>query len=1363
MASSIARSPTVAYARNQRRTGKQKKHIRHHSRARRPYVPGVREPYHLPDQKAALPPPEPAPGQLPNFNWLTSLLPPVIIVGAMVTVQMLSPTPNWTLVFGSMAMSLGFPLANIIGLFSQRRNHKKAMLKRQENYRHRLEQERSRLASLAQQQRSVLEVEYPRASQVMDIALAAGAKPRLWYRRPQDTDFLWLRIGKGKGKPSFSVGLPNFNDPFDPLAALPEALAREFDEVPDLPFMVDLKRVGSLAVISSDAGTAYNAIRRLLLDLLVHHSPKDLQVAVLSDIEEAAARWSWLKWAPHTAALDNPVGPRRVALRGGTITDAIEWLFGEYRSRRDERSHFAQSETDAASIVCIVDDRGQVRQTRELATLAERGHEQKIYLVFLGERNLPRIRARLDVSDQGAFRYSETWEGGVSQRGSAEGVDAAEIESVARCLARLEAMGDKPSYALPETLSMAQMLEANPLNAELLRRNWETPRSERELLQFPFGVRSTRDGLEPVAINLLPAEIEGGEGAYHTILIGTTGSGKSEIMKAMVLGAIHKYSPRQLNFFFMDFKGGSTFDPFKDLPHVTGIVTNLNPGLVERGLDALESEINRRQARFVEVAKKNIWDYNQMRSAQPMPHLVLFLDEFTRGLKEFDRLPGILDTLVRLGRSLGMYLVLGNQDVNAAVDNLLTNVGWRIALMVARSEEMSIIDKNLPPARRAGHGYLRSLLGDIYEFQAGYAGKPLLALSAKSTAEISIYEVEADGQRKLKPIARQASASAGDASEEQKLAEKQKLPTEQDVWIECARQAALEAGLETARPIYLDPLPTEISLASVLDEALLYRRFSERQWSGVKNADSHLMAPLGCLDFPKECVQRPMLVNFNEMDGHLWLVGKPNSGKSMTLTSLLLSLAITHTPEEVNFYILECGAGIPGYIENLPHTGAFIHTDETERFQRLLNYLDGLMDERTKRKSGRAESEDFETNMAAPLSSRTCSQAEIFLAINNFAELRKAYPDEAMRISRYAQDGKAAGVHLIIATNQGLSDLPGRISNNIARKILLNVGQDEYMEIAHKMMHPPALYAPGRGHWVGAEIAECQIARPLLLAAPGGAAVNIARDLVAPMRESWLGCRPQPIETLPACISLEELRERQTRAGGAAAPAAIPLGIAYDTLEAVSPDLVEEMHQWLVIGPVQSGKSNLLACMARSALAAGGWDVRIFCLRRSPPVLQLAAQENLAIFNTPESIIAECQALAGRLSQPDSGQRRLLLLVDDLSVAFEPGREPMKSALDTLAPLLADHPNTWLAAASTMEGLRNGMVTRMLQLLRSTNTGLAFSIDTSVLDWLGVPSQFLMGYRKFDLPPGRGFFVSKRKYSFLQTPRLEKCPPGNAR
>ena len=782
----------------------------------------------------------------------------------------------------------------------------------------------------------------------------------------------------------------------------------------------------------------------------------------------------------------------------------------------------------------------------------------------------------------------------------------------------------------------------------------------------------------------------------------------------------------------MDFKGGAAFNIFADLPHVSGIVTNLSPELVERGLDSIRNEIDRRQAEYDAAGPsgkrvKDIWEYNRLHPERPMPHLVLCLDEFARGLSHFPRLREVLDVLVRQGRSLGMYLILANQDVNAHVDKLLNNVGWRIALKVAKSEEIQIIERGLPSPVRAGQGYLRLSSGasKIIEFQAGYAGFPVKTTGDVEKKVFRIYEVEPNGA--YREVWQQTFTSSLAVEKESSP------PKEEEFILNNILRAAKALNVRPAKRIYLDPLPATIPFEAVVEEAGIQPAFREGKWYPDETLPD-VVAYWGKVDIPELCLQDVLRINFDEKDGHLWIVGAPQSGLDMALSSLIMSLALRYTPEQVQFYMLELGAGELAPFGMLPHTGAVIypqHDDpqESERLGRLLNLLDRVFQERSKAAKG--------------VKGKGVPRPALFVLINSFGELRANFPEEADRLTRFVRDGGRLGIHFIITSARG-PELTRSISNMIARRLVLQlVSKDDYLDIIGKPVSPLTKNIPGRGYWVDDGIAIAQVATP---------PASVHKQIRA-MQESWHGATPEPVEILPTEIPLSDLLSTLK----SAPRVLLPVGHSYKTLETVVVPL-EDNRTWLILGPRESGKSNFLACAARCVVEGGQgdeWAVRVYALRRSPLTALQERVSHMRLFNSPEDIVQDVQQLIEVFQKgemPDG--KALLILIDDLGFAFQPGREGLAQVLNELGRLLEEQERVILMASGLLDELRMQLASPLVKLLRQNRTGLVLSQNTSEADWLG--ASIPLAYRRMDLPLGRGFFILKGRLQLVQTPRWEK-------
>ncbi|BAJ64626.1 MULTISPECIES: FtsK/SpoIIIE domain-containing protein [Anaerolinea] len=1295
--------------------------------ARKLFFPAPREPVCLPDDRIDIPLPPNAPSPPPALNLWTTLIPPVLMLGGIATSALLN-SQNPYVMIPMVFMGLGFPLANWLGTKAQKQKYVKELKDREKNYQHKLDKIREEIETLALQQRKALEDAYPNLEGLRQIALSANKY--MWSRRPSDEDFLTFRIGWGSIPPSFSINLPHHGDSNDPLFNQADQLAREYKTIEKMPFLLNLGKIGSLA-INGRSKVIYPVIFRLIVDLLIHHSPQDVRFIVFSDTPQAIDNWEWLKWVPHTDALNTKQQTYSLAFDSQTIDKALKEIMEEYSRRRE--AFITSEKKPTKALVVIVDDLGSVRQSPDMCELAENGWEVSIYPIFIGGRDFPvGCRARLDIHEDLRFCFAKTsGQKAERQEGFYEKSSREECEKIARAIACWRAPTNKTQVSLPEQVRLSKVLGMEAISQEGIQSAWSMPYEPKDLLQFPIGVYTQRDHLELAVLNFLDQD-RGGAHAFHAILIGSTGSGKSEFMKSLILGAAIRYSPKFLNFFIMDFKGGNNYQIFTTLPHLSGFVTNLDKNeLVERVIDSILNEIDRRQAKFTNASKKDIWDYNEEFPNNPLPHLILFLDEFTRGLTEFPRLREPLDVLVRQGRSLGMHLILANQSVNAEVDKLLENVGWRIALMVKKPEEMHFIKRGLPSPTRPGQGYLYlSGAGEIIVFQAGYGGYPVQNEEEFSN-NFLVYEVKADGS--YQEIENPSSFT----SHSQEFTSSASLK-EEDVILLNIHKVTEVLHIPPAKKIYLDPLPPSLSFTSILEEAKIKPAYLDGKWINQQDS-SHIIVPWGKLDFPELSLQKMLIIDFDEKDGHLWITGAPGSGVGIALSSLLMMLALTHTPDQVQFYIIDLATGELSAFETLPHTGAIIYPNkdvpqENERLERLLNMLEWEMQKRSQ-----VLKETRGTLHGHP---------SLFVIINSFAELRINFPNLVDRLASIARDGKKLGIHLIITTSRR-SELHPNISSIISRRLVLKLSnKDEYTDTVGKNVAPITENVPGRGYWIDDRVAIVQIVSP----------PNNLEEYIHNMRMSWKGQLPVKIEILPDKIPLshllQELKEQQK-----SEEIYIPIGKKYDTLETISLSL-HGTPSFLILGPKGSGKSNFLSSVLLSVLkqdSANKWELRGYTFRQSP-ISELRGQfSTLTVLTSIEEIIRDFEQLIEILRREETPQNKpLLLVIDDLGFAFHPERGNLTKLINDLGTILDTASNVVLIASGLLEELRVYFGTPLVKYLRQNRTGLVLSKDPSEVEWLGVSPSTLWNYRQMELPTGRGFFIYKGHLQFVHTPYRDK-------
>lgn len=584
------------------------------------------------------------------------------------------------------------------------------------------------------------------------------------------------------------------------------------------------------------------------------------------------------------------------------------------------------------------------------------------------------------------------------------------------------------------------------------------------LAEFP-GVATTSGPLSPVigtaaAGGPLVLDLrEAGEGGIgpHGLLIGATGSGKSELLRLVVSRLLQAHSPAELTMAFVDFKGGATFAPFEGLPHVAASITNLedDAGLVARAQQALSAELTRRQRVIKQHGAASIAGLGP----RVLPRLLVIVDEFSELLVQQPEMIDVLAQIGRLGRSLGVHLLVASQRLDEGrLKGLDSHLSYRIALRCqSAAESRAVIGSPLAAElpMTPGHGYL-AVGGQLTRFTAGYSGSP----ERPANTEIP------DRTRLLRyangPEMRAVSRPDG-------------------VSILEAAVAAARGASSRARPIWVPP-PTR---SPTLDE--LYGDLQERPGRGFGSvAGERLVVPVGWVDRPDRQSIDTWRVDLRGGSGHIGIAGATRSGVSCAAHALLLSLALRSTPEELHLYLVDLSGGGLGTLARLPHVGAA--ASQLEQIRAVIGHVARLVDER-ERAPGR--------------------HPDVFLAVDGMARLRVEHEDLEAVLIDIARRGLRVNVHLLCTAHRWL-DLRAQLRDQLGSRIELRLGDPIESEIDRRAA---ALVPLGRpGHGIGPD------GRPLILA-HAATTRESGTDLVATICRMWSGPRAPGLPRLPAMIT----------------------------------------------------------------------------------------------------------------------------------------------------------------------------------------------------------------------------------------------------
>ncbi len=1287
-------------------------------RARRPFGrTAVYVPREVPRREIAWPKLHPRPSPPARPAWWTYL--PLAFMGVMSLLYPLlhalsTGQPfSWMRYLGPLLMALGmggiYPLFQWLSYYSQVRHVETEIATRQRAFLEGLAQMEFQARTLAEQQRRILDERYPPAQEVVRIArVPKYRRKRLWSRGPEDQDFLTLRVGTGEGSPGFTFApFPAFSPEDEDLEREARRVLDRWHRVSDLPLLLPLTRVGSV-LIKGPEHLMYGLLYRVVVDVAVHHSPRVVRVGVIvRDALRGRRFWSWMKWLPHTGVLEG----KRPSLLAFSLTEGahlVDTLARYLGGRREE----AVSEIfgPGEALVLIFDEDGALRNRPSVIQLVEQGPQVGVYCLFVGG-TVHGVRAEILLKDFGDLRYKAEWlsfgtqqqRRAMHEQGRGEFLSWEEAEAVARELAGLEPP-EPPSTAtlLPDHLPLAELLarvytdvreeiaalfpeedgngagddsvpsEVDALAEEPLRGLWNwfarlytssdaktallRSWALRRFLHFPIGMTVAQGRLRPLYLNLLP---DGppwhGPAAYHTILIGPTGSGKSEFLKTLIWGAAYQYPPHVLNVFFIDFKGGAAMEDFKfryrndvgewveeELPHLVGMVTDpehVDPSLdavaiSRRGIYAIRREMERRKHLITTLGKaKDIWEYNEKvvaarhgrrgdvdPSLPLLPHLLIILDEFSEGLQHFPELEDILDALARLGRSWGMYLILANQKYTR-MEKMEVNVGWRIALRMGDRELREFLHSGLSGLSHVGRGYALCVPhGEVQLFQTGYGGLPMRATGNEDA--LVIYELGPAGREQ--PVYERAVRPHGHSEEERPRLTQGRYLTQ----LICRMVRQSSHAFARPRKIYLDPLPAQVSLPEVLQRYVQEQgrplAFDGQCWRTVE--DDALEAPFALVDNFQALTHEVLRFSFHQGAGHLWVLGVADSGKEDVVEAIVLALAHLYTPEQLWIYILDFSDGRRlRSLTQLPHVGAHVLATERERFHRLV----------------RLWAQEFHRRRAhSPVRG-----PRWLWVLHDFHHRHFLHMEEeaALRlVESLIHHGGRLGLHLLL-TSVHAGALRDEEAVNLRPRLLLEMGaREHFLEagLGRQAIHNLTRRVPGRGFWLerlGDEGREMQTGR-----------WPDWQTHARHMDRAWRGVRPKDVVVMPEHLSWARWQEMVGMATIQQGDG-FPVGLDYDW-EPVEVSIGPHQALWLVVGPAVSGKTHFLLLWARTArMKSTSWAVW-YLATKSPPEAWLPTPGRgfSMVTSAEEALLRDAWDRAAQTAASlPSDAPPMLLLVDD--------------------------------------------------------------------------------------------------------------------
>jgi DNA segregation ATPase FtsK/SpoIIIE, S-DNA-T family len=1105
---------------------------------------------------------------------------------------------------------------------------------------------------------------------------------RMWERRADDPDFGRVRVGLGAQSLSTRLVSSELGEvaELDPVTSTElQRLLRNRSTVPDLPVALALKTAAAVTV-RGEREDARSLLRAVICQLAVLHCPNHLRIMSVVD-PLTCAGWEWMKWLPHHQhwrAMDDG-GPARMTY--GDLASVETALAG----------------CDGAHVVLLIDG-GLIAGNEEFFRAGSLSGVTVLEVGTACDEVAAQTGLRLVIDEDGLAARCDAGDEVIARP---DAMTAGQALACARRLAPFRpatsstdgAKGAPSAVAWPELMGIADAGQIDPLVS------WRA-RDVKRRLRVPIGVSEL--GV-PVELDIKEAAANGM--GPHGLCIGATGSGKSEFLRTLTLGMITVHPPETLNLILVDFKGGATFLGLERAPHVAAVITNLADEslLVARMKDALAGEMNRRQELLRAAGNfANVADYDRARARDatlaPLPSLFIVVDEFSELLTQHPDFTDLFIAIGRLGRSLGMHLLLASQRLDEGrLRGLDSHLSYRICLKTFSSgESRSVL--GVPDAYHLpstpGAAYLKTGSDGPLRFHTAFVSGPY-----EGTATRSIESTTPPVPRLFTATPMGRTMLRAEQATEHTSTSRTLLDTVLD---------RLEGHGSPAHKVWLPPLTDSPTLDSVL----------RRDGTHVE-----LAAAIGLVDRPFEQRRDLLVAELSGAAGNVAVVGGPRSGKSTTLRTLVLALAETHDPRAVQVYCLDFGGGALTSLLSLPHVGSVAGRRDADLVRRTVAQFETLLRVREARRSS--------TESAAAGD----PYGDVLLVIDGWAALRQEFDTLEGAITALAAQGLSYGIHVVVAASRW-ADIRPALKDQIGTRIELRLGDPAESEMDRKRARQLVQCPPGRG--ITRDGNELVIAMPELDAARTDR-----------LKARYAGRVAPPVALLPTRVDHDALVTHSPEPRPATK---ILLGIGETELCPVALDFATQAHL-VALGEGECGKTTALRTLCRQIVRTNTADsAQLFIIDFRRTLLGIVESDHLAGY-TPSAAALTSQLaflmerLQARMPGADVTQKQLrarswwsgpeiYVVVDDYDlVAGTTGNNPLTPLLDMLphAKDLGLH----VVVARRSGGAARAMFDPVLARLRDLGCmGLMMSANPE--------DGVLFGsVRPSSLPPGRGTLVCR--------------------
>ena len=899
---------------------------------------------------------------------------------------------------GSICMSLGAAgigaIWAVVNSAYNKKEEKESEESRVSKYLEYMVRVEEKLKNKTEYNRLVLAEQYPSSGELLEFTTSNTR--RLWEKSSTHEDFLSLRLGAGDMPSPNEIedAKEDLGSEHDPLNDHIEELKEKFDILRQVSVAVSLYDYRLLGVVSGDEEKRDQLMRILALQIAALHPYTDVRMCYVfpgRDLE----KMEYTRWLPHTYTPDGKL--RMIVCDSKAMGDVMYYLSDVIRERLEageNRKNKEEEEKVLPHYVVFISDISMIEGEPVSKYLLDPPKNAGVSVIFSADA-IDKLPSHCNTIVQWEKDYSGCYNT-LSKFEEREGVafdrvSLAEMDVFSRQLSNFKVRENASNAAIPDMLTFLDMYKTSRVEDLDMYHKWLENRTY-ESMRSLIGQKA---GEQPVYL-----DIHEKYHGPHGLVAGTTGS--------LVLN----YHPHEVAFILIDYKGGGMAQSFIGLPHLAGVITNLGGNQTTRALLSINAEIKRRQRIFNEYKIKHIDAYIELyrngEAEEPMPHLLIIADEFAELKKEQPEFVRALVSAARVGRSLGINLILATQKPSGVVDDeIWSNTRFRICLRVADKQDSNEMLKRTDAAyiTGTGRGFLQVGNDEIFdEFQSGWSGAPY-------TPEIPFSD---DSKAKAMIIGLTGKPEAV-KKKKKKKGDNVKKFTQLDAMVQYAAKLAEENHIKPLRQIWLPPLPK-----------LLYLEDMKLTWD-----EKQMKLPIGLADDPQNQRQFPVYLDFIR-DGHLLICGSAGSGKTSLVQTIFYGAALHYTAKQVNFYIADFSSRTMTAFAGLPHTGCICMEGDDEKIQQMMGFAEEELDSRKKSFSqkGMGSYRDYRESYS--------DVPAIFLVIDNYPAFSDSYEQYESTLIQLSREGASYGIYLILTCNNS-GDIRSRILQNITKGIGLQL------------------------------------------------------------------------------------------------------------------------------------------------------------------------------------------------------------------------------------------------------------------------------------------------------------------------------------